>query len=236
MNKHQETLASIAVFAMASVAPATITSYIEYAGAGAYHGDNYQQYYNYTSSPPINFADPFTTTSVYGDTMSTEVSAVSSITAVSSNYLHAQGQFSGYASVTYGHSGASAPVAETYMYDEVFFSVDTPTLVTVSAFGTSSSSGGLTWTSNVLLVDNTVQDAAADGTYSILVDVGYHLVYYEGIAEAYYQTDAPDQSFSSLSASYDLQISDPGSVPEPTSLAAVGLGVLSLIRRKRNQS
>ncbi|MBS1717730.1 MAG: PEP-CTERM sorting domain-containing protein [Armatimonadetes bacterium] len=236
MKQFRTLHAFTAALALVAIAPATITSYSEYAGALAYQYDSGGLLYNFTSSAPVNFFDPYTANYQYGDSTSTYIVGVSSVTSASSSYIHAQGQFAGQSTMTYGYGGGNYPTAETYMYHEIIFTVDAPTLVTIAAFGTNAGFAGSHYTSNYLYVDSTLQDGAYDGTYSVTVGAGTHYAFYEGVTEAYYKGYGDDFGYSYLTANYDLQIGDARPVPEPTSMCAVGVGVLSLIRRKRARS
>ncbi|MBS1717732.1 MAG: PEP-CTERM sorting domain-containing protein [Armatimonadetes bacterium] len=237
MNYSRGLQAGAIALALAATSPATITSYNDYlATAEAYQYDNYQLYDSYTSTTPINFSDPYTVNNVFGDSLSTMINASTATVYASSSYIHMQGHFAGQCTMQFGHANGTTPLSEAYMFHELLFTVDVPTLVTISASNTYTYGGGAFTTTNYLYIDGAVQNAAIDGIHQVTVSAGSHAAYYEGFTQCYYAGSGSDYGYTFLSADYDLQVGDPRSVPEPASMCAMGLGVLSLIRRKRIKS
>lgn len=229
------------IFAAATViacAKADIQSISFTSSAGSYQYDSETNFSwgASASGPPTAYADPGTTNTFLGTNYGyTSGSYADAVTASTSTLALVDAKF--------GCKVSTGNYSNNYGYEEVqvyglvnfSFSLDQPGTLVLKAYGTSVTTSGLGLAYNDIYVDgNGYLAGGYDGTFTIPVSAGAHSGYMNSYGVAYAGQYGAYGTDSSVTMSSNLGFSlSSGVVPEPFTLALVGLAGANLVRRRK---
>jgi len=227
------TLALTFVGAKASITSITDSSY---AYDGMWDATVGTYYSASGTGVPTNFVDnPGSVWGPYGYNYISG-SYTSNFTALSSSYAQVNATFN---AATLSNSVYG--VAEQGWfggYDTITFMTDSAAIVTLAATNTSEyayNSGPYAFNSdlNYLYLDGTTYlSSAVDGSVTVLVGAGSHQAFFQSDVNTYARNGF--SSYDSLHSNYQVSISS--GVPEPASMAVLGVAAIGLIRRRTKRT
>lgn len=233
MKTYALSLAAVAV--LASSARADISSVSMYNEGKAFHfyqteGMVYLD--SLSSGGNLSYFAPITTSfgnSGYSGAKSTGTFNVN-VNANTSTVLDVTGEMD---ATVYAYTTVDIPAVSRFTSQiSANFDVDAPTLVTLEQFFTGSSIVGHGETYSWLYLDGIYYETTpGTATHNVWVGAGSHYAYLSGMiqADGYY---AGWDGTVIMQHGYHLHIGG-DAVPEPASLAALGLGALAAVRRRK---
>lgn len=220
------TIGALALIVLTTIVNASISNVSSSSGAIAYQYDHAQYLFDQSFTPTVSFLSLFTSTNIDSENLQTYCSFTDSVGANTSDHFQMQGSYSGYCqSVSLG-----AAFAITYGYQQVQFDLDSTAVVTLSVANTGNSyvQGQRSNAHTYMYFDGVYYaDQPADTLITLSVGPGTYYAYYEGYAEA-----DPGNGFGRARAEGDFSV-DIQATPEPASMAALSLGAITLLRKRR---
>ena len=191
----------------------------------------------YLSDPTyLSQYDPDSRTWFGMDMTQTFVDFAAGITSSSSTFMQLDGYINGFAATNAPGNTYTFAMVNGYTYVSSF-TLDQPGTVTMTAASASVSSSGDALAALLFYVDGVTYLQNTTGSTSVAISAGSHWVAWQGYAYAesgsYYNHVA--SSWAAVTGQGQIQIQ---SVPEPTTLAVLGLGLLAggwVWRRQRRE-
>ncbi len=227
MNSRSIAAALLALGAIGS-AHASISGLTEISMAQVYQVD-FSNFYVYDTGtgPAINFTSPYSVNTPGGDYIDSAGSFSGGVGINTSSHVQATGSFFGYVNA---FGTGDFPQSVVAVYDELLFDTDSTAQVKLIASSTTLGSSGTGQNDTVLYLDGIFYSTVGgDGNFSVTVGAGSHVAYYEAVCQAHSGVNAPQGGGATMSQNYLLNVT----TPEPTSIVALGIGALSLLRRRR---
>lgn len=221
-----------------TVASASITGFTASTSYASVH--NSGLYSANVAGTLLNFDDPYTTSTLIGGFWETRGKIRTTLPINTATHLRMDGSYFGFAGITYTGPGLGSFFGSSVQaYGELNFTVNTPSVVTLSTFGTISSVNGFgqiisSQTAGKLRfegVDYTTN--AVDANFVFNVGPGTYTARFSGETLATIFGTQNGQLFAEQSQGFRIDVVSP--VPEPASLAILGFGLASVRARRKKR-